>query len=149
MDTSQFKLMEGILFTDMYQLPYHAVCTTSTHDMTPLRGWWKEDPDKTQRYYNQVLQREGKAPEECTAELATQILFNHLKTNAMLVIIPLQDWFAIDDHIKYPNAEMERINVPAHSRHYWRYRMHLTLEQLMKADRFNSKIHYLIKDADR
>ncbi|MDD7633287.1 MAG: 4-alpha-glucanotransferase [Parabacteroides sp.] len=136
-------------FTDMYQLPYHAVCTTSTHDMTPLRGWWKEDPDKTQRYYNQVLQREGKAPEECTAELATQILFNHLKTNAMLVIIPLQDWFAIDDHIKYPNAEMERINVPAHSRHYWRYRMHLTLEQLMKADRFNSKIHYLIKDADR
>ena len=96
-----------------------------------------------------MVEREGKAAEEGTAERATHMLFNQLKTNAMLVIIPLQDWFAIDDHIKYPNAEMERINVPAHSRHYWRYRMHLTLEQLMKADRFNSKIHYLIKDADR
>ncbi|MGM9758920.1 MAG: 4-alpha-glucanotransferase [Parabacteroides sp.] len=136
-------------FTDMYKLPYHAVCTTSTHDMNPLRSWWKEDREKTQRYYNQVLQREGQAPEECSDEIAKQILFNHLKTNAMLVIIPLQDWMAMDDSIKNPNAEMERINVPAHSKHYWRYRMHITLEQLLHADSFNRKIRTLIQDADR
>ena len=64
-------------FSDMFNLPYHSVCTTSTHDMTPLRNWWKEDPEKTQRYYNHVLQRIGEAPDECTAEIVAQIISNH------------------------------------------------------------------------
>ena len=136
-------------FADMYHLPYHSVCTTSTHDMTPLRNWWKEDPAKTQRYYNQVLGQIGEASAECSAAIAERIISNHLKTNAMLVIIPLQDWFAMDDAIKRPDIESERINVPAESRHYWRYRMHIPLEQLLSADVFNQKIITLIEDAGR
>ena len=46
-------------FTDLQHIPYRSVCTTSTHDMTTLRGWWREDRGKTQRYYNQVLKKEG------------------------------------------------------------------------------------------
>lgn len=136
-------------FSDMFNLPYHSVCTTSTHDMSPLRNWWREDIGKTQRYYNEVLQRIGEAPLDCSADIAAQIVSNHLKTRSMLVIIPLQDWFAIDDSIKRKDIDSERINVPANSHHYWRYRMHVTLERLLAADSFNEKIVSLIKDADR
>lgn len=136
-------------FSDMFHIPYHAVCTTSTHDMNPLRNWWKEDPAKTQRYYNQVLGQIGEAPDDCSAALAERIVSNHLKTNAILVIIPLQDWFAIDDEIKNSSIEEERINVPAESRHYWRYRMHIPLENLLAADSFNDKISSLIEESGR
>lgn len=136
-------------FSDMYNLPYHSVCTTSTHDMTPLRSWWKEDCEKIQRYYNNVLRQEGKAPEECSADIATQIVSNHLGTRSMLTIIPLQDWFAVDDSFKRKDAEAERINIPANSTHYWRYRMHITLEKLLQADNLNEKICRMVMDSGR
>lgn len=136
-------------FSDMFNLPYHSVCTTSTHDMTPLRNWWKEDREKTQRYYNNVLMRLGEAPAECSADIASQIISNHLKTRSMLVIIPMQDWFATDDSIKRADIASERINVPANSRHYWRYRMHVTLERLLADDQFNDKISDMIKESGR
>lgn len=136
-------------FSDMFNLPYHSVCTTSTHDMTPLRNWWKEDPEKIQRYYNMVLQREGEAPAECSAEIATQIIANHLGTNSMLTIIPLQDWLAMDDAVKKEDIESERINIPSNAKHYWRYRMHLTLEQLLQTTYLNEKISKMIVESGR
>lgn len=139
----------GREFTDLLDLPYHSVCTTSTHDMSPLRLWWTEDRAKTERYYNQVLRLAGNAPEECTAEVAERILANHLATRSMLVIIPLQDWFAMDDAIKRPDAAAERINIPAEPNHYWRYRMHITLERLLEEERFNERIIRLINEAGR
>lgn len=87
------------------------------------------------------------APEECTADLATQIVSNHLATASMLAIIPIQDWFAMDDSIKRKGYEAERINVPSDSNHYWRYRMHITLEKLIEADCLNNKITELIRNS--
>ena len=117
--------------------------------MTPLRSWWKEDRAKIQRYYNNVLGYAGDAPEECTADLAMQIVSNHLATASMLAIIPIQDWFAMDDSIKRKDYEAERINVPSDSNHYWRYRMHITLEKLIEADCLNNKITELIRNSGR
>ena len=136
-------------FSDLLSLPYNSVCTTSTHDMTPIRNWWKEDPDKTKRYFNQILLRVGVAPDECREDLARQIISNHLETQSMLTILPLQDWFAIDDSIKRSDIESERINVPANSRHYWQYRMHINLEELIRADSLNEKISFLIRKSGR
>lgn len=136
-------------FADMFNLPYHSVCTTSTHDMPPIRNWWQEDRGKIQRYYNHVLQRPGKAPEECTAEIASQIVSNHLTTPSMLAILPIQDWFAMDDTIKRQDIAPERINVPADPNHYWCYRMHITLEDLIKATSLNEKIISLISGSGR
>ena len=92
---------------------------------------------------------EGQAPEECSSEIASRIVANHLATNSMLTIIPLQDWFAIDDTVKRKDIESERINVPANSNHYWRYRMHIPLERLLSEDRFNDKIAELITASGR
>ncbi|MDR2146131.1 MAG: 4-alpha-glucanotransferase [Tannerella sp.] len=136
-------------FTDLQQVPYYSVCTTSTHDMNPIRAWWKEDAQKTQRYYNEALGYSGEAPAECSVEIAEQIVGNHLNAASMLTIIPLQDWFAIDDSIKQPDESKERINVPANPNHYWRYRMHITLEQLLQIRFFNRKIAAIIKNSGR
>lgn len=139
----------GREFADLMHLPYNSVCSTSTHDMSPLRAWWREDAAKTQRYYNHVLHHEGDAPADCSAQLAEEIVANHLHAPSMLAILPLQDWMATDDAIKNPNCEMERINVPADSNHYWRYRMHVTIEKLLVADDFNRRIIRLIDEAGR
>jgi 4-alpha-glucanotransferase len=49
----------------------------------------------------------------------------------MLVVIPLQDWLAVDETLRAPDPAAERINIPAHSRHYWRYRMPVLIEELL------------------
>ena len=136
-------------FTDLMHLPYLSVCTTSTHDMSPLRSWWKEDRIKTQRYYNTILGHVGQAPEDCSSAIAEEILRNHLESPSMLVIIPLQDWLAMDDRLKNPDPDAERINIPAQTNHYWRYRMHLTIEQLIQETAFNQKIESLIRYTKR
>lgn len=149
LEIERMPKQEHVEFTDLKALPYLSVCTTSTHDMSPIRCWWKEDLDKTQRYYNQVLQHAGEAPLECTEDLCQKIIVNHLNTNSMLAIIPLQDWLAIDKEIKHPNCEAERINIPAHANHYWQYRMHINIEDLCKAEELNTTITRLINLSNR
>lgn len=127
-------------FTDLHHVPYLSVCTTSTHDMSPIRLWWTENKEITQQYYNHVLQLEGEAPLECNPSLCEKILQNHLQSNAMWVVLPWQDWLSIDGKLRNPDPESERINIPANPNHYWRYRMHLTLEELLKAESFNEKV---------
>lgn len=135
------------LFTDLAQLPYLSVCTTSTHDMSPIRAWWQENKELTQRYYNSVLGREGAAPGECSPELCREILQKHLASSAMWVILPWQDWMSIDGDLRNPDADAERINIPANPEHYWQYRMHISLDDLLKMDDLNAKIGELSRRA--
>ena len=140
----------GVAFDDPAAYPYLSVCTTSTHDMTPLRAWWEEeDPALIQRYWREVLGREGKAPASLPPEACEQIVRAHLDSPAMLTILPLQDWLAIDGDLRYALPAEERINVPAVCPWYWRYRMHLTLEELLAANVFNERIRSLIKQSAR
>lgn len=136
-------------FGALNEYPYRSVCTISTHDMSTLRGWWKEDAQQTQRYYNYILGHYGAAPEEATAGICEEVVRQHLYSHSLLAILTFQDWLSMDDKWRNPNIEAERINVPANPRHYWRYRMHLTLEELMKADSINNKIKELIKQTGR
>ena len=136
-------------FGYLNEYPYRSVCTISTHDMSTLRGWWEEDYLQTQRYYNTMLGHYGTAPTVATPELCEEVVRNHLKSNSILCILSLQDWLSIDGKWRNPNVQEERINVPSNPRNYWRYRMHLTLEQLMKAEELNDKICELIKYTGR
>ena len=136
-------------FGYLNEYPYRSVCTISTHDMSTLRGWWEEDYLQTQRYYNTMLGHYGTAPTVATPELCEEVVRNHLKSNSILCILSLQDWLSIDGKWRNPNVQEERINVPSNPRNYWRYRMHLTLEQLMKAEELNDKVRELIKYTGR
>ena len=129
-----------VMFTDLQTLPYHSVCTTSTHDMSPIRSWWSENREVTQRYYNDVLHHDGIAPDECSRELCMEIIHNHLQSSAMWVILPWQDWLSLDEELRNPDAGAERINIPANPEHYWRYRMHISLDDLLKEQDFNQLI---------
>lgn len=139
----------GCTFDNPANYPYYSVCTTSTHDMSGIRGWWEEDPTLTQRYWSELLHQRGKAPGECEAWICESIVRQHLDSPAMLTILPLQDWMAMDEHLRYPDPAFERINVPANSNHYWRYRMHLTLEELLEAEDFNRLVGRLVKQSGR
>jgi 4-alpha-glucanotransferase len=55
----------------------------------------------------------------------------------------------IDPRLRHPVAAEERINVPAIPRHYWRYRMHLTVEALLEAEELNRSIRELIEASGR
>ena len=129
--------------------PLMSVCTTGTHDTETLRQWWKLDAALTQRYWNNELGLPGEAPTEADPEICARIVTDHLDSPSLFCILPLQDWFAVDGEIRNPDADAERINIPANPRHYWRYRMHLTLEPLMQATAFNERLRQLIAASGR
>ena len=138
-----------IRFGKLKRNPYRSVCTFSTHDMPTLRQWWDEDEEQTQAYYNESLRRGGAAPHPLPGWLAKDIVSRQLTSPSMLCLLSLQDWLSIDERLRLPDQNAERINIPANPRHYWRYRMHLTIEQLMKEDDFNESIKTLITQSGR
>ena len=139
----------GIRFGHLSRNPYRSVCTISTHDMPPLRQWWDEDHDRAQAYYNERLHHEGTAPHPMPSWLAQEVVQRHLACPSMLCLLSFQDWLAISDTLRLPDASAERINIPAHPRHYWRYRMHLSIEQLLAATDLNNTIRGMISQSGR
>ena len=129
--------------------PYRSVDTISTHDMATLRQWWDEDEERSQTYFNTSLRRGGPAPRPLPGWLAKDIVSRHLTSPSMLCLLSFQDWMSIDEKLRLPDENAERINIPANPRHYWRYRMHLTIEQLMQADELNEEISTLIIQSGR
>jgi 4-alpha-glucanotransferase len=136
-------------FGYLHRNPYRSVATISTHDMSTLRQWWDEDNVRTQKYYNNMLHRGDAAPHPLPGWLAKDIVAQHLMCPSMLSLLSLQDWLAIDEQLRLPDANAERINIPANPRHYWRYRMHLTIEELLKADDFNNEVCEMIRQSGR
>ena len=63
----------------------------------------------------------------------------------MWVILPWQDWIAMDAKLQNPDIISERINVPANPMHYWRYRMHISLDDLLKETAFNEQVKALAR----
>ena len=139
----------SVEFGHLSRNPYRSVCTLSTHDMPTLRQWWDEDYDRTQKYYNTMLYRGGAAPHPLPGWLARDIVSRQLPSPSMLCVLSLQDWFAIDERIRLADANAERINIPAIPKHYWRYRMHMTIEQLIADKEYNDEVKDLIDEAGR
>ncbi len=132
-----------------WNYPYLSVATTSTHDMSGIRGWWEEDRDNMQDFYNRVLCFGGNSPYFCEPYICERILEHHLASPSMLVILPLQDWLSMDGDLRRDNPQDERINVPAINPYYWKYRMHLTIEQLIEATDFNNRLREKITQSGR
>ena len=139
----------GFEFTHLDGNPYRSVATFSTHDMAPLRLWWEESPERTQRYYVAMLQKQGRAPEHLPAHLAEEIIARHLYCPSMMCMLSLQDWLAMDGELRSKNPREERINVPSDPYNRWKYRMHITIEELLKADKYNSKLRTMITRSKR
>ena len=141
--------VSGYEFAHLEGNPYRSVATFSTHDMAPLRLWWEESRERTQRYYVTMLQKEGRAPEHLPAHLAEEIIARHLYCPSMACLLSLQDWLAMDSELRSKNPQAERINVPADPYNRWQWRMQLTIEQLLAATRYNNKVKTMIERSRR
>jgi 4-alpha-glucanotransferase len=117
--------------------------------MSTLRGWWNENRSVIQRFYNHELGLSGPAPDECDAWINRKIVQQHLASPAMWSIFQLQDLLGMDQHLRRPNPAEERINVPADAQNYWRYRMHLRLEDLLQATEFNAGLKRDVEQSGR
>ena len=139
----------GFEFSHLDGYPYRSVATISTHDMSPLRLWWEESPERTQRYYVTMLQKQGRAPEHLPAHLAEEIIARHLYCPSMLCLLSIQDWLAMDGELRSKNPREGRINVPSDAYNRWKYRMHVTIEELLKANKYNNKVRTMITRSKR
>ncbi len=139
----------SVKFGHLSRNPYRSVCTISSHDMPTLRMWWDENIQRTQEYYNTMLYRQGPAPHPLPGWLASDIISRHLTSPSMLCILSIQDWLATDETLRLPDADAERINIPANPKHYWRYRMHLNIEDLAADKRFMKNITEMISQSGR
>ena len=118
--------------------PYLSVVSPSTHDMSTIRGWWEEDAALTRRFYNSQLGHDGDAPVYCEPWINKEIIMQHLYSPAMWSIFQLQDLLGINGALRREDPNEERINQPANPEHYWNYRMHIYLEELIKQQDFNA-----------
>lgn len=129
--------------------PYLSVVTPSSHDMSTIRGWWEEDREKTQRFFNIFLGEQGPAPYFCEPWVNRAIVLQHLYSPAMWSIFQLQDLLGMSENLRRQNPNDERINVPANPNHYWNYRIHINLEQLIKEKEYNEELRDYIINSGR
>lgn len=139
----------GIEFFNPANAPYLSVVTPSTHDMSTIRGWWEEERSASQRFFNNELGLHGEAPYYCEPWVSRAIILQHLHSPAIWSIFQLQDLFSITNKLRVEKPNDERINVPANPHHYWRFRMSITLEQLIKEDAFNDELKGLVQSSGR
>ena len=136
-------------FGHVSQYPFRSVCTIGTHDMTTFRGWWEEDREISARFFYHELKHWGELPVHAPGWLCEDVARRHLYSPSMLCILTWQDWTAMDETLRNPDIDIERINVPSIPKHYWRWRMHVTLEYLMQQTEFNNKIRQMIDESGR
>lgn len=138
-----------VRFGHLSRNPYRSVCTISSHDMPTLRQWWDEDIARTQDYYCTMLHRGDAAPHPLPGWLARDIVSRNLTSPSMLCVLSIQDWLSIDEKLRLPDPNAERINIPANPHHYWRYRMHLNIEDLLSNKDFTANITELVSQSGR
>lgn len=136
-------------FEQTEDFPKTCVCTPSNHDTATLRQWWEENPYLTKKYYHTILKHEGDPPKTLTGQLAKEIIISHLQSKARYAIFLLQDLLAMDEQIRFPDPEQERINDPATPKGQWMWRMHLYVEELLLYPSFTNKLRQMIEEANR
>eukprot|EP01128_Nolandella_sp_AFSM9_P004980 TRINITY_DN2352_c0_g3_i4.p1 TRINITY_DN2352_c0_g3~~TRINITY_DN2352_c0_g3_i4.p1 ORF type:complete len:679 (-),score=75.33 TRINITY_DN2352_c0_g3_i4:75-2111(-) len=129
--------------------PALAVCTPSSHDCSTLRGWWQEDRALTQRYFTEILGEMGEVPVDAPWWALHKSLQQHYEAACMWVIVPLQDFFGIFDDLRVADPASEQINHPENPEHYWRYRMHISLDELLEHPTFTDTVRGLVTSSAR
>jgi 4-alpha-glucanotransferase len=136
-------------FGETETFPYMSVCSPSCHDMSTVRGWWEGDYAMAQRFYHKMLEKQGIAPQDCTPEIVEAINKQHLDAPSMMAVFPIQDLVGMDNSLRRADAKAEQINEPSNPQHYWRFRFHLTLEQLLGESVLNKRIKTMVNTSGR
>jgi len=139
-----------VLFYHPADYQYLTVSAPSGHDMSTIRGWWEEDRRKTQYFWNHLLGRSGEAPYSCPPDAVKTIFDMHMYSPAMLACFPLQDILALKSrYIENRDPKQEQINDPSNPIHYWRYRCHVDLDQLIGDEDLNKEVRDMVYASGR
>ncbi|HMU04072.1 MAG TPA: 4-alpha-glucanotransferase, partial [Saprospiraceae bacterium] len=136
-------------FGQVPSYPYFSVCSPSCHDMSTIRGWWQGDHENAKEYYYNYLKWYGYTPMDGSPEIVQAIVEDHMASPSMLAIFPIQDLVGMDATLRKEDANAEQINEPSNPKHYWRFRFHLNMEDLLKEKGLNDKIRSLVKKYGR
>lgn len=137
-------------FGNPKQYPYLTVCSTGSHDMPTIRGWWEEDRARTERYYKNLLGHSGDAPLYCEPKICREIIKQHLESASMWAVFPIQDILGMSEELHMPgDPHDEQINNPANPRHLWKFRLHITLEKLNQQKEFSKQILKMVTESGR
>lgn len=131
------------------EYPYTSVASPSCHDMSTVRGWWEEDYSRSEKFFSENTGFHQTAPLECTPGIVEIINYQHLESPSMWAIFPLQDLVGMDERLRRQKAEDEQINQPSNPEHYWRFRFHLPMEDMLKEDELNKKIAAMVAESGR
>ncbi len=121
----------GSRIADPAAAPELSVVATGTHDMATMRTWWETERAQAADVWRAVGRSEA-PPADCGPDVATTIIRQHLDSPAQWAILPFQDLVAIDGELRHPDSAAEQINVPANPKHVWSYRMHVTVDELVR-----------------
>jgi len=136
------------LFQHPRDYAYLTVCTPSSHDCSTIRGWWEEDRDKTRIYWH-FLGMSGEPPLFAEDWICCKIIEQHMHSRSMLAIFPIQEIFAMFKDLRIEKPQIEQINDPANPNHYWRYRMHVSIEELMAHEQLKVTLAALARESGR
>ncbi|XP_026425002.1 4-alpha-glucanotransferase DPE2-like [Papaver somniferum] len=140
----------GVEFGIPSQYSHMTVCAPSCHDCSTMRAWWEEDEERRSRFYKTVVGSSEEPPSTCVPEVAHFILRQHAEAPSMWAIFPLQDLLALkEEYTKSRPAAEETINDPTNPKHYWRYRVHVSLETLMNDKEIKTKIRSIVQSSGR
>lgn len=142
LEVQRMPKQSGRPFSDPRENPYLSVDTTGTHDMPTIRGWWEQDRNLSARFYRELLHHTDDAPYFCEPYVCQEIIEQHFRSSSRWVIIPIQDYIAMDGDFRWDHTWDEQINDPADPNHKWKYRMHQSLEDLIG----NKKLIKIMKD---
>lgn len=138
----------GVQFANPAHAPYMSVVSTGTHDMSTLRAWWQEDKKLRAKFAWEMF-GVGFPEEALGGEMARRIVAQNMNSPAMWAVFPLQDFLTIDENLRSQDIDEERINVPAITPFYWRWRMEISIERLASAEDLNEKLREMVEQAGR
>ena len=130
------------LFSDPRENPYLSVDTTGTHDMPTIRGWWEQDRNLSARFYHEMLHHTDNPPYFCEPWICQEIVEQHMNSSSQWVILPIQDYMAMDGDFRWDSTWDEQINEPSDPKWKWKYRMHQSVESLLN----NEKLTLILKN---
>ncbi|KAJ3683783.1 hypothetical protein LUZ60_014010 [Juncus effusus] len=128
---------------------YMTVCAPSCHDCSTLRAWWEEDEERRIRYFKTVVGSDDTPPPNCTPQITYFVIQQHFESPSMWAIFPLQDLLALKEEYTSRPVSEETINDPTNPKHYWRFRVHVTMETLLKDKELQITIKDLIRSSGR
>ncbi|MBC7885514.1 MAG: 4-alpha-glucanotransferase, partial [Saprospiraceae bacterium] len=131
-------------FGQVGSYPYFSVCSPSCHDMSTIRGWWESDHENAKEFYYNYLHWKGLTPMDCTTGIVQAVIEDHLASPSMLAIFPIQDLVGMDESLRKTDPNSEQINEPSNTKHYWRYRFHLNIEDMIQHEALNERIRSLL-----